>query len=110
MDKKFAIIQLSESDKKDVLSMREQGYTLREIAEYIGCSVNAVAYHLRLAGLQNYNRWTNELDQELIRYYNKGLKSSEIAQLINRPQNNIEHRVSYLRKLNVSILYHRKRA
>lgn len=53
MAKKFLIIQLTESDKSDIVRMRKEGSTLREIAEYIGCAINTVVYHCAKLGFSN---------------------------------------------------------
>lgn len=108
MANKVQIIQLNEGDKADVVRMRNQGSTLREIAEYIGCSVNAVVYHLRSAGITNSFRWTTELDGQLVEMYNSGSTISSIALFFGRTKGNVWHRISYLRKLNKSIKYRRK--
>lgn len=104
---RLPVIQLTASDKADILRMRGKGTSLREIAEYIGCSINSVRYHLNAAGIHSRNRWTEELDKRLIELYNKGEKASDIAKMLCRSTANIEHRVSYLRKLNAPIKHHR---
>lgn len=39
-------ILLSDSDKLDIVRLRQKGVTLREISKYIGCNISTVRYHL----------------------------------------------------------------
>lgn len=41
-------ILLTDREKSDIEQMRNSGSTLREIAEYIGCSISTVAYHIKM--------------------------------------------------------------
>ena len=41
MEKSVVIIQLTEEEKTDLFRMRSEGCSMREISEYIGCSVSA---------------------------------------------------------------------
>lgn len=41
-------ILLSDSEKQDIIRLRKEGETLREISEYIGCAINTVAYHIKM--------------------------------------------------------------
>ena len=93
MAKKFLIIQLTESDKADIVRMRKEGSTLREIAEYIGCAINTVVYHLRII---------------MITMYNDGVTCAEIGKRLNRTKDNVAHRISYLRKLGNKNIKYRK--
>ena len=38
-------IRLTDEEKQDLIRMRAEGYKLPDIAEYVGCSVDAVRYH-----------------------------------------------------------------
>ena len=78
MAKKFLIIQLTESDKADIVRMRKEGSTLREIAEYIGCAINTVVYHLRKTGIFKQQRWTDNETIIMITMYNDGVTCAEI--------------------------------
>lgn len=103
---KRTYIPLTESDKSDIIRMRKNGSTMREIAEYIGCSINAIAYHLSLTTLVcRSKRWKQEEDEELIRLYNSGVIAAEIGIRLGRTKGNVLHRISYLRKLSHKIKY-----
>lgn len=103
------VIQLNEEEKADVLRMRAEGCTMKEIAEYIGCSASTVNYQLRKAGMRNNRRWNDEHDQMLVAMYNSGVESGDIANALNRTVTNVRHRISYLRKIGKGIIYHRTR-
>ena len=102
------VIQLNEEEKADVLRMRAEGCTMKEIAEYIGCSVAAVNYQLKKAGVRYCRRWNDEHDKALVELYNSGVGSGEIAKLLKRSATNVRHRISYLRKIGANIIYHKK--
>lgn len=103
---KRTYIPLTESDKSDIIRMRKNGSTMREIAEYIGCSINTIAYHLSSATLVGRSkRWKREDDEELIRMYNAGMVAAEIGRKLGRTKENVLHRISYLRKLSHKIKY-----
>ena len=102
------VIQLNEEEKADIIRMRSEGCTLKEISEYIGCTDTTVLYQLKKAGIQDKRRWTDEHDKTLISMYNSGSSSSEIARVLKRSATNVRHRISYLRKLGANIIYHKK--
>lgn len=108
MAKKFLIIQLTESDKADIVRMRKEGSTLREIAEYIGCAINTVVYHLRKTGIFKQQRWSDEETSVMISMYNDGVTCAEIGKRLNRTKDNVAHRISYLRKLGNKNIKYRK--
>lgn len=108
MKKKFLVIQLTESDKADIIRMRKEGSTLREIAEYIGCAINTVVYHLRKTGIFKQQRWTDDETIIMITMYNDGVTCAEIGKRLNRTKGNVAHRISYLRKLGNKNIKYRK--
>ena len=108
MAKKFLIIQLTESDKSDIIRMRKEGSSLREIAEYIGCAINTVVYHLRKTGLFKQKIWTEDETAVMITMYNDGVTCAEIGRHLNRTKDNVAHRISYLRKLGNKNIKYRK--
>lgn len=101
-------IQMNEEEKADVLRMRTEGCTMKEISEYIGCSVSAVNYQLMKAGVRFCRRWNGEHDKTLVELYNSGMRSGEIAKVLKRSATNVRHRISYLRKTGTNIIYHKK--
>ena len=108
MGKKFLVIQLTESDKADIIRMRKEGSTLREIAEYIGCAITTVVYHLRKAGISSQQKWSDEETSVMISMYNDGVTCLEIGKRLNRTKGNVAHRISYLRKLGNKNIKYRK--
>ena len=108
MAKKFLKIQLTESDKADIIRMRKEGSTLREIAEYIGCAITTVVYHLRKAGISTQQKWTDDETIIMTTMYNDGVTCAEIGKRLNRTKDNVAHRISYLRKLGNKNIKYRK--
>lgn len=109
MEKPMVIIQLTEEEKTDLFRMRSEGCSMREISEYIGCSVSAIKYHLHKAGLGYRYRWSPEEDSRLIEMYNEGMTCTQIGKELGRPYSNIAHRISYLRKLGRGIGFHNRK-
>lgn len=100
-------IPLTEDDKSDVVNMRLRGVSIKEIAEYIGCSVSAVCYHIRKANVGN-ERWDSSQNSHLVKMYNEGKKVSIISQETGYSEQSVKHRISYLRKLGYHIKYRKR--
>lgn len=109
MTDKFPIIQLTASDKADILCMREKGSSLREIAEYIGCSICCVTYHLKKAGKCRQRKpWTEGDDEQALQMYNSGSCAAEIAAVLNRTKQSVRARIMYLRKKGHYVKYRKE--
>ncbi len=98
MEKRI-IIQLSEDDKSDIVSMFNKGKSTSEISEYIGCSRTTVYYYLRKMKLVGTFKWTTDLDKLLVTYYKECMSRKEISSLLGVPVKRVTHRIGYLRKL-----------
>lgn len=105
---KFPVIQLTESDKKDIIRMRKQGDAVKSIAEYIGCTDSTVYRYLKKSGMAARKPWSKEEDEQAVRMYNTGSTSSEIAECLSRDRKNVWRRLMYLRKLGKDVKYKRK--
>lgn len=105
---KFSFIQLTESDRKDIIRMRKQGDTVKNIAEYIGCTVSTIYRHLKVSGMTARKVWSEREDAEAVQMYNTGAGSSEIAKHLGRDKKNVWRRLMYLRKLGKEVRYRKK--
>lgn len=105
---KLPIIQLTESDKADIIRMRKQGETVKSIAEYIGCTASTIYRCLKKYGMAARKSWSEEEDELAMQMYNAGAGSSEIAECLGKDRKKVWSHLMYLRKLGHKLKYKRK--
>lgn len=68
--------------KKDIIKLRKEGLTYKEIKCKINCSISTISYHCRNAGLDDQNRFrkpTKKEVEDMQSFYNEVKSSLKVA-------------------------------
>lgn len=78
-------IRVTQDEVADMLRLRKEGRTQKEIAEWIGCSEVTVRRFLRLNGVvPSSRRWTDTDVTKLLGLLRQGLSGSDMAEQMGR--------------------------
>lgn len=97
-------IRLSEDEIQYILDNVEKKST-REMAEWIGCHITAVWYHLKKKGKQpmQFSKWSPTDRQELLELYKQGLSHKEIAEITKVSLSAIRGQFQVMRRKGIEI-------
>lgn len=99
-------------DKSDIQYILDNAYTKspREIAEWIGCTTDAIRYHLKKRGIKTgrFDFWNAERNAKLVQMYKDGANVGEIADLLKVTPHAVYMELSILRQKGYNIPYRRK--
>ena len=71
--------RVTDEEVADMLRLRKEGHTQKEIAEWIGCAERTVGFHLRLNGMPRQRIWTDTAVKHLLELARQGISMTEIA-------------------------------
>lgn len=99
---KYSYTCLTKDDIDDIIRMRTEGYTLKYIADYIGCTQSAVKYQCDKRGIPNMNslKWSYDEEETLIKLHSLKTPLQSISNTLHRSIGAIIMRIRKLRENN----------
>lgn len=97
-------INLSKDEKQYILDNYNKK-SAREMAEWIGCSVYTIDYHLRKNGLRcpYFSRWSPEKKAELLELRKNGMSRKDLAKRFNTTEQSIHGIIYQMRKNGIEV-------
>lgn len=90
--------RVTDEEVADMLRLRKEGRTQKEIAEWIGCAENTVGFHLRLNGMPRQRIWTDTTIKKLLELVRQGISATEIARQMGMTYRSVTMELFLLRK------------
>ncbi len=93
----------TDEDTSCLISMREEGWQVQEIANEMGYSKSTIEYKLNKLKLLKNKKWTAEEDALVTELTMQGYSIAECAKQLNRSIDNIKHRRVHLKITRVVV-------
>lgn len=90
--------RVTDEEVADMVRLRKEGRTQKEIAEWIGCAENTVGFHLRLNGMPRQRIWTDTTIKKLLELVRQGISATEIARQMGMTYRSVTMELFLLRK------------
>ena len=95
----YTYTRLAKDDIEDIVRMRNEGRSLREIAEWLGVSEPAIRYQCIKLGLSVLCRnWRKEEDEKLQIMRKAGCRLKYISEVLGRTEPAIKNRIRLLKR------------
>jgi DNA-binding CsgD family transcriptional regulator len=90
--------RVTDEEVADMLRLRKEGHTQKEIAEWVGCAERTVGYHLRLNGMPRQRIWIDTAVKQLLEIERQGISMTEIARQMGMTYKSVTMELFLLRK------------
>lgn len=90
-------------DEIDFILENANKKSTREMAEWIGCNINAIRYHLRINGVktEQFSHWSPEKRQEILELRKNGLTTTQISRVFNTTASAIRSQLIIMRRKGI---------
>ena len=87
-------------DEIDFILENANKKSTREMAEWIGCNISAIRYHLRNNGVktEQFSHWSPEKRQEILELRKNGLTTTQISRVFNTTVSAIRSQLIIMRR------------
>lgn len=90
--------RVTDEEVADMVRLRKEGHTYKEIAEWVGCTEGTVGFHLRLNGMPRQRIWTDTAVKHLLELVRQGISMTEIARQMGMTYKSVTMELFLLRK------------
>ena len=87
-------------DEKDFILENANKKSTKEMAEWIGCNISAIRYHIRNNGVKTvqFSYWSPEKRQEILELRKNGLTIAQISRVFNTTVSAIKSQLIIMRR------------
>lgn len=90
--------RVTDEEVAEMLKLRKEGHTQKEIAEWVGCAENTVGFHLRRNGMPRQRIWTDTAVKRLLELVRQSASATEIAQQMGMTYKSVTMELYLLRR------------
>ena len=90
-------------DEIDFILENANKKSTKEMAEWIGCNISAIRYHLRINGVktEQFSHWSPEKRQEILELRKNGLTTTQISRVFNTTASAIRSQLIIMRRKGI---------